>query len=96
MARAAQSAALFFCSTRLAFLNRLSVGNTCLPSAVSPRRRIFRGFARFPARRIGAMWRYLPIAPGKNFRIRQFLPGRFPRAAIPAGPDFPPSGKIDG
>jgi hypothetical protein len=60
---------------------------------------VMQDFSRICAvflRRVFAMWNYLPTAPGKNFPIRQFLPGQFPRAAIPAGPDFPPSGKIDG
>jgi hypothetical protein len=40
-------------------------------------------------------WKYLPIAPGKNCRMRQILPGSLNPSAIAAGTYFPPRSKID-
>ena len=40
-------------------------------------------------------WKYLPGRIGKNFLVRQFLPSRANRKAIPAGSDFPRPVKID-
>jgi len=45
----------------------------------------FPGFAGFFTDYFSEKWKYLPIAPGRICRMRQFLPGSGVRAAIRAG-----------
>jgi hypothetical protein len=57
--------------------------------------RYFRGFAGFFAEVFVEKWNYLPTAPGKDCRVRKFLPGGAGDREIPAGQNFPPMRKID-